>query len=694
MFGRIVPASAFLAVTTVFVGGLLVPATNGAVSNSTNTLSPFLYTPLPLTAIRPRGWLSSQLHLSAAGLAGHEHDFYRYVSDSTWLGGSTEYSELHESAPYWFNYIVPLAYVLDDARLKAQAKSFLDYVLDHQAEDGWIGPETTRETRGIWARALVLFGMTQYAEADPSETERIVDSMHKFTVLAHDMLASNFTGLIQQSGDNFDPWRFGLARTHELVMSLQWLYENYPRGQEQVIWETMELMFEGGRVGERDWTTFFVEGVFPKVGTPAIMDTRFTHGVNLAQALRYPAVLYRMTKEDGLLTQTRNAVNWTYTYHGSSSGTIIADEHLGGLSPQRGSELCMSVETMFSLSYLYRFQGDNAFADGVERAAFNAFPAAISPDWWSHQYVTQTNQPWSRNLTVKPFYNVVSYGNTFGLEPNFPCCTVNHPQGYPKFLATSFLKAGSNGLIHALLSPSEVTTTLAHGNKVTVSVDTIYPFGDTLVYTITARSSFDFYIRIPSWTVLALSSISVDGKKAGALTPDENSLQKVAVKSGRTTVKVKLGMEVNVVTRGSGGVAVYRGPLLYALDLEYSSESFQPLNWTDTQPLPGEETLPETRDHILETPSEWRIAIDPTNLTVNDNSAGLKMADLPSPIFARGAAPVSITAAACAVAWNVTLDSPALPPLSPACVGERVNVTLSPYGTAKVHMAELPIVGF
>lgn len=50
--------------------------------------------------------------------------------------------------------------MLDDARLKAQAKSFLDYVLDHQAEDGWIGPETTRETRGIWARALVLFGMT------------------------------------------------------------------------------------------------------------------------------------------------------------------------------------------------------------------------------------------------------------------------------------------------------------------------------------------------------------------------------------------------------------------------------------------------------------------------------------------------------------------------------------------------------
>jgi hypothetical protein len=39
---------------------------------------------------------------------------------------------------------------------------------------------------------------------------------------------------------------------------------------------------------------------------------------------------------------------------------------------------------------------------------------------WSQQYVTQTNQPWARNLTsVNPFFNVVTYANTFGLEPNF-----------------------------------------------------------------------------------------------------------------------------------------------------------------------------------------------------------------------------------------------------------------------------------
>lgn len=84
----------------------------------------------------------------------------------------------------------------------------------------------------------------------------------------------------------------------------------------------------------------------------------------------------------------------------------------------------MAVEIIFSLSYLYRLIGDNWFADRAELAAFNALPAAISPNFWSHQYATQMNQPWSRNLTGKPFYNVGSGGNVFGLEPDYVSSTL------------------------------------------------------------------------------------------------------------------------------------------------------------------------------------------------------------------------------------------------------------------------------
>jgi len=112
--------------------------------------------------------------------------------------------------------------------------------------------------------------------------------MHKFVAIAHDMLVDNFTGFIQQPGDNFDPWGFGTARAHELSTTLQWLYEEHPDGQEDIIWETMNLMWAGAKVKNREWDQFFVDGVFPKTGTPEYPIpslNSFMHGVNMAQGI-------------------------------------------------------------------------------------------------------------------------------------------------------------------------------------------------------------------------------------------------------------------------------------------------------------------------------------------------------------------------------------------------------------------------
>lgn len=89
--------------------------------------------------------------------------------------------------------------------------------------------------------------------------------------------------MIQQDGDEFDQFKIGLMRTHEITQSLQWLYEYHPDGNEALIWETMELMYECGRTWKGDWTKFITPEAFPtgrvapsKVSTP-------THGVNLAE---------------------------------------------------------------------------------------------------------------------------------------------------------------------------------------------------------------------------------------------------------------------------------------------------------------------------------------------------------------------------------------------------------------------------
>jgi hypothetical protein len=252
--------------------------------DDSQTLVPQKYDLLPVGVVQPQGWFKDQLQLESDGLAGHLFDFYRYVKRSQWLGGVDEYSELHESAPYWYNGIVPLAYVLNDTRLINQANQFLTYTLEHQASDGWLGPETTRQTRGIWARCLLLQGMMNHAIADENQAEKIVDSIFRFTSLANAMLKANYTGFIQQAGDDFDPWGFGLARAHELSTTLQWLYETYPGRNDSLLWETMELMWSGAIAAKRDWATFFVKGVFPETATVKAK-SNMEHGVNLAQGL-------------------------------------------------------------------------------------------------------------------------------------------------------------------------------------------------------------------------------------------------------------------------------------------------------------------------------------------------------------------------------------------------------------------------
>ncbi|KAL4947112.1 hypothetical protein BDW69DRAFT_199895 [Aspergillus filifer] len=681
-WSQLLPLAAYLALTL---------AKTDARDNMHKDLEPFKYSPFPLGSITATGWLHDQLELEANGLAGHLYDFYRYVAGSTWVGGDWEYSELDEAAPYWFNYIIPLAWTINDSRLKAQAKSFLDYVLDHQAEDGWLGPETTRQTRGIWARSLLFMGLIQYAQAEPSETERIVSAMHKFTILAHSMLEDNFTGLIQDETleDNFDPYGFGLARTHELPMSLQWLYENYPRNNSEIIWETMELMFAGGVAGGKDWTTFFVDGVFPTLGTPFIETSSFTHGVNLAEGLRYPTVLYRINGNDSLRDQTALAVDLVTKYQSTLAGSITGDEHLGGLSPKRGSETCMSVEMMFSMAYLYQFYGANAYADRAERAAFNALPAALSPDWWSHQYVQQINQPWSRNLSLLPFFNVNSYANSYGLEPNFPCCTVNHGQGYPKYVAASYVLEEDSHVVHALLGPETLNTNLANG-KVTIACKTNYPFSGRLEYTLMAATQLSFSVRIPDWTNQTTSSYTVAGSEARALTMDSNNLQTFQISKGTTHITIDLGMNIQVTeSKANGTAAIYYGPILYAQDIQYNSTHHSPLNFSSLDPLPTTEVLSQTNDYVLNPISPWRYAIDPTSVTAKQVYD--REAQLPNPIWARNATPTVLFADAWLIPWEEDSGTAAVPPKYPHVTGPATKIRLVPYGSAKLHIAEFPV---
>ncbi|KAJ7754451.1 hypothetical protein B0H16DRAFT_1542388 [Mycena metata] len=671
-----------------------------AASVSAASLLPPLFQKIPTGSIKPTGWALNQAQIQADGLAGHLRDFDAYVNGSIWVeGGSIEYSEMHESAPYWFNGMVSLAFQLQDQRIMGQVREFLDWTLDHQGEDGWIGPEplvaNATLPRLLWPRYLVLMGLIQYAEADPTQTTRILDAMHSFLSLVHTVFATNSQGDPSQ-GFQYD---YQYVRWEELVYSLQWLVDTDPRDKEDELIETMQLARNAGFSWKNDW---FTPEIFPQEA-----DTTFsmqTHGVNTGEALKSEALAFRFTGDPTDKQNTFDRLDMLYKYHGRASGTFSADEHYAGLNPSRGTELCAVVEQIFSLALIYQTFGNNSVADRAEKIAYNALPAGILHDWSAHQYDQQVNQIWAQVIDPPPWGDNGPNSNVFGFEPNYPCCTVNHPQAYPKFWSHSFFAdPSSNAVIHAFLGPFSFTSTLANANHVQVSVDTLYPFGGALTYTISATKPFSFKIRVPTFAQNnAASTISINGARATALTTDAMSLHTVNVNAGKTVLNVNLHQPLEVEVRTGGAVAITRGALNFAVEINYNEtvapglRSAQALG--DVVVLypnaPASYITPfdnHTHDNTLLPTSNWSLAIDPSTIVVSDKSATTKA--IPYYAWAPGSSPVTMTATACLIEWGLTLGTASAPPVSPnTCIGNHFQVNLVPFGAAKLRLGEIPVM--
>lgn len=235
--------------------------------------------------------MHDQLKAMAAGLAGHQFDFYKYVKNSTWLGGDSEYSDLREGFPYWLQGIVPLAYELDDARLKGQIRTAVNYVLAHQQDDGWLGPEVGTQ-RNFWGRTPLVNGLTQLVEADPEFEEQVVPALHRYVDCMRDMLRDDSRGYVYHKGDEISENNTitGRIRAQETMLPLQWLYEHRPMGNEVALLDVMNRLFKGAweyksfysRARNFDYNIRKMNRMTRRE-MEAIAPLDYFHGVNFAQ---------------------------------------------------------------------------------------------------------------------------------------------------------------------------------------------------------------------------------------------------------------------------------------------------------------------------------------------------------------------------------------------------------------------------
>ncbi|HIU31982.1 MAG TPA: glycoside hydrolase family 127 protein [Candidatus Caccousia avistercoris] len=602
----------------------------------------------PAGEIRPAGWLRRQLEIQAEGLSGNLDKFWPDISDSRWIGGSREG---WERVPYWLDGFLPLAWLLDREDLKQRGKRYVDAILAGQREDGWLCPcsDGERADYDMWALFLILKVLVLYE--DLTQDPRIEPAVYR--------ALKNLDRHIDANTLN----RWAQTRWFECWIPLLWLYERRP--EDWMLGLARKLKAQG-----LDYEAVFEDFLYREPEEKGRW-SQMSHGVNLAMMLKISALTSRLSGSREEFRKTDRMLELLDRCHGTAVGIFTADECLAGQSPVRGTELCAVTEMMYSMEHLAAASGEGKYADRLELLAFNALPATLSPDMWSHQYDQQVNQISCVVMDSPPFGTNSGESNLFGLEPNYGCCTANFNQGWPKFALSTMLR-GQGGVYLASYAPNKVCTQI-DGMPVEVEVSGSYPFRLEADVTVRAPEPvrFPLLLRIPGWA--AAASVTTEGEslaaEAGACLPLRRLWK------GETTFHVAFAAAPEWMGRPHGMAALRRGPLVYALPL---GEEWQQIH----QEIPGRE-FPHCDYQVLPT-TPWAYGFAGTEAAVKERPMGT----FP---FSPEGAPVGLEVLCAPVAWD-SADGCAAPlPRSREAVGPAEKKLFLPYGCTSLRMTELPL---
>lgn len=593
--------------------------------------------------IKPRGWLKRQLEIQASGLSGNLDKVWRDVRDSAWIGGE---AEGWERVPYWLDGFIPLAYLLENDDMIARAKKYIDAIVSYQQPDGWICPCKREEIPTYDTWAVLLIGKVLTVYYDCSGDEKIPEVIYKVFRNFYDLLKSGTIQLIE----------WGKYRWFEGFIAINFLYRLY---REEWLVELAKILQEQG-VDYNKLTVLWKK--------PLNKWTLDTHLVNLVMMLKSEAVSCELLNH----RYTDNAEKLyeiLKQYNGTPVETFTGDECLSGVSPIQGTELCSIVELMYSYELLYAYTGDKKWVERLEILAFNALPAAISDDMWTHQYDQMSNQIACQRFPVpgKPIFRTNNEeAHLFGLEPHFGCCTANFGQGFPKLALSAFMRA-ENEIICAVPIPSELKT-----ENVNIVLETQYPFDYSFKYTISNKKEFTFKIRIPSWA----KDVTVDGN---AFDGDE-AVFEIGKEQGRE-IYITYNAVPIIRKRENDLNTVQCGPLIFSVPIQYEKKMYEYEKDSVERKFPY-------CDYEYIPASDWNYAYCGTDFEFEKR-------DISKIPFSSQNPPVVVKAYVKQIEWGFEDGYEtvcAKTPISRTPIGERKEMKLYPYGCAKLRMTELPIV--
>lgn len=632
---------------------------------------PFI--PLPPGAVRPAGWLNDWARSAADGITGHlderadvfRHGYRGYHFEARGVKANGTGWPVEQCA-YWLDGLVRLAYILDDPRLIAKARSRLDPVVDGVNRGGesfiyWqprgILDAEMDKANGLfnnWGHSHMGRALVAYYQA--TGERRILDALIK--VYRDYPLPEFQAGFYPVNGMvNLDP----LLDTY--MMS----------GDEKVLGNAMASIRRPG---------------FDRiVGQWSGGDIAHGHTVIFYENVRVPALMYPWTGDRRLLDATLAALDWAERGHGLPFGLVSGEEYLAGIGATRNVETCNVAAGPWTFQWLLRITGERGWADRMEMAFFNAGPAPIARDFQTMSYYQCPNRLSMSFPEDRPGNPSRSVGDSYSYTPiGHPvlCCVGNCNRIIPNFIMGMWMATADRGIAATLYGPCVVRAQVADGAPVDIECDTGYPFEEEIRLTIrpARERTFPLYLRIPAWC--REPSIEVNGR-AVAQDIDGKGFARLR-RAWATGDRVTLRLPMRVEITGGHETPYPQDKYFQKRSLSRLTDVNNPFAYVTHGPLLFALPIPDVTPNQPVEHAEFCRALDAASAA---RGARVLRAPMPAHWSWEIDAPLKIEMPAVRFDWQPTELQPL--PAGPVRGREPTTITLVPYGCTKFRVAMFPV---
>eukprot|EP00912_Choanoflagellata_sp_UC4_P000085 UC4_evm3s59 len=574
--------------------------------------------PMQWGAVRPKGFLLEWASQAAQGAASPSAAAFTTLtfkgkhSADGWRHGRPNFGGFwDEDSAYWIDGVTRLGFVLRRNDLLKRASEDVEYVIanPYNFHNTFPGDVVEGWVRSVYSRAMIAY-------LSGTGDEKVI----KFFV----DVFSNYTAA-DSSNKNQDESHQGSRSMTQMEAMLE-VYSF--GGPAWMVNKALSLMGPHANNGGYSFLQELLSGCL--MNRSAILRgacEQQAHGVTFNEVSKLFAMASSFSGNISHAVASVRAYEILESYDMQPHGVNSAAEDLNGIGPGIATETCDVSDFIYSNAWLLRVTGDGRYGDHMERAIYNAAPAAV-------------------NRTFK-----------------------GHARMLPNFIHHIFMATKNKGIAVAAYGPAVVSFSLGNVN-VSIESMTEYPFNDFFNFTFEVKggiASFPFLLRVPSWANESYMSIKVNDASV-ALRRDTTLKSFISIERDwhdgdiltmviRSNLIAKKGVTVNSgwTTRLQGGhmnntnglefCTVQKGPLLFALPLENSMEFNYGIHCSNS-------SLNIMQAQGLKSPFDW-----PLN------------------------APLQVTAQAEKVLWDNVWNLPQ----NVSRAGDWVNITLVPYGCTQMY---------